>query len=270
MKKHIPNTITAFNLLCGCIAIIAAFHNQLVWSALLIGAAAFFDFLDGLFARILKVHSEIGKQLDSLADMVSFGLLPGIIMFQLISASLLVIDVPLFSRDLKGIALPSIALILPVFSAFRLAKFNIDTRQSDSFIGVPTPANAIFIGSLVLILTLQFKLDILTLSFHEELDAFVKLGKLNTYEAGIAQAIFHPYALIGNSIIFSFLLISEIPLFALKFKNLNWNENKHRFIFLGISIALILLFKFIGLALSILVYIFLSIILNFGISNSKQ
>src|SRR5687767_11262435 len=159
IKKSIPNFITCLNLLCGCIGIVFAFEGNLIWSAYMVGIAAVLDFLDGFAARMLKVYSDMGKQLDSLADMVTFGMLPGVVMYHLIYFSLENGSVSLDLSDsrLPGqhltvnpytAYLPYFAFLIPVFSAIRLARFNLDSRQSDSFIGLPTPANAIFIVSL--------------------------------------------------------------------------------------------------------------------------
>ena len=260
IKKHIPNTITSLNLLCGCFAIVAAFNGQLTWSALLIGLSAIFDFFDGMVARLLHVHSEIGKQLDSLADVISFGLVPGIIMFQFISADLGDNNILIQERSINHLLIASIAFIIPVLSAVRLAKFNIDPRQSDSFIGVPTPANAILIGSLVLIMDLQLGLDIY--------DPDSNLTHLTSYKALIANALYNPYFLCCISILMSILLVSEIPLFALKFKNLSWTDNKIRFLFILISAGLLLSLKLIALPIIIVIYILLSIINNFA--SAKQ
>ena len=200
---------------------------MLIYASFLIGAAAIFDFLDGFAARLLKVHSEIGKQLDSLADMVTFGVLPGMILFNLIQPTLRANELPS--------QLAFITFLIPVFSALRLAKFNIDTRQSDSFIGVPTPANSILIGSLPLILK---------------------------YNPSFECLILNPYFLIITTIIMSYLLVAELPLFALKFKNFTWADNKIRYIFLVLSLILLFAFQFTGIPFTILLYIVLSVINN--------
>lgn len=230
IKKHIPNSITCGNLLCGCLAVVQAFEGNLVWAAYLVGIAAVLDFFDGFAARLLKVSSPIGKDLDSLADMVTFGLVPGIVMFVLISSSLDVVDGN-SNQYLKY--LPYTAFLIPVFSALRLAKFNNDTRQSDSFIGVPTPANAMLICSLPLML------------------------EFNNFEF-----ILNPFLLLALSIVMSFLLVAELPLFALKFKHFKWPGNEIRFVFLGISLGLLITFQFLGIALVIILYVVMSLINN--------
>ncbi|CEN46406.1 Phosphatidylserine synthase (fragment) [Capnocytophaga canimorsus] len=151
MKKHVPNCITLLNLLCGCIAVIFAVKNQLQWAGLFVALGIFFDFFDGFFARLLHVKSDLGLQLDSLADMVTSGLTPGIVMFQLLSYSHFVEE----NTSLTTTLLPYFGLIITLASAYRLANFNIDSRQTTGFIGLPTPANALFILSLPLILLYQ-------------------------------------------------------------------------------------------------------------------
>jgi CDP-diacylglycerol--serine O-phosphatidyltransferase len=230
--KHIPNAITSLNLVCGCLAIISALNGNLTHAAMLIGAAAILDFFDGFAARLLKVSGELGKQLDSLADVVSFGVAPGFIFYGISGQCFgdgFCINQYLF-------------LLIPVFSALRLAKFNIDTRQSDSFIGVPTPANSIFIGSLPFIL------------------------QYDTY--GLTPIITSNYFVIIFPIISAYLLVAELPLLALKFKNFSWADNKWRFILIICCILSIAIFKFAGIALSIIIYVLISIINN--ISKQKQ
>lgn len=228
MKKHIPNAVTCLNLFSGCLALYFAFQDQLVYTAYLVGIAAVFDFLDGMLARVMKAYSEIGKQLDSLADMVSFGVVPGTVMFMLLQradASLLGIPPTVF---------PFVGFLITIFSALRLAKFNIDTRQTTSFIGLPTPACTIFVASLPLIL---------------------EYGDLLHYEI-----ILNPMVLLVLTLLLSFLLVAELPLFALKFTNLRWQDNSVRFIFLGLSVILVALLKFAAIPLIIVLYILLSII----------
>jgi len=150
IKEQIPNAITLLNLLTGCIAIVFGFEDQLVIASCLIGLAAVFDFFDGFAARLLKVSSPIGKELDSLADVVSFGIVPGVILYRLLSGN---IDCPVINIAGKNIV-PFIAFLIPLFSAIRLAKFNTDERQTDSFIGLPTPANAILIACRMFFLLL--------------------------------------------------------------------------------------------------------------------
>ena len=258
MKKHIPNFITSLNLFSGCIAIAFAFAGyQYVWIAgIMIFVAAVFDFLDGLAARMLHAYSELGKQLDSLADMVSFGIAPSVIVFQLLNTSIGKVDPSSEFSDLLSkinginilnqfftykpieLLITFSAFIIAVFSALRLAKFNIDTRQTTSFIGLPTPANAILFASFPLIL--HFESSILCNSI-----------------------ILNTYILLTLVIIQSALLVSEIPLFSLKMKSLKWADNKTRYIFLSLSIILLAILHFKAIPFVILLYIVSSIINNF-------
>lgn len=245
LKKHIPNAITCGNLLCGCLAIVFAIKGRLVWSGYLVGIAAILDFLDGFFARLLKVHSEIGKQLDSLADMVTFGVVPGMVMFELIHQSYAnqletMKNNPQSSMPILYIISVFVPFLIIIFSAIRLAKFNIDTRQSSSFIGVPTPANAMLICSLPLINQFQP----LFFGFN------------------LMQITGNIYFLILLSILMSYLLVAELPLFALKFKNFTWADNKIRFTFLISSTILLIVFQFVALPIIIFLYVILSIINN--------
>jgi len=199
-------------------------------AAYFILAAAVFDFFDGFAARWLKAYSEIGKQLDSLADMVSFGVAPASIMYMMIFYATRNHDLYII-----GYLVAVSAYIIAVFSALRLAKFNIDTRQTDSFIGLPTPANAIFICSLAFISEGNHSLSILT------------------------ENIFF---LLAVTVVFSYLLIAELPLFSLKFKTFDWKSNKTRYIFVILSALFLIVLHWAGLAVVILIYIILSVFTN--------
>jgi len=220
MTKYIPNFITCLNLFCGCVSIVFTFSDRLDFAAYFILFAAIFDFLDGTFARLLKAYSEIGKQLDSLADMVSFGVAPASIMYKLLLST---------ATFQLGWIVAFSAYIIAIFSALRLAKFNIDARQSESFIGLPTPANAIFICSLTLSNTLALTGNIFLLS--------------------------------AVTLVFSYLLVAELPLFSFKFKSFDWKNNKIRYIFVVISMFLLLFLNWNGLAIAILIYITTSLII---------
>lgn len=227
IKKHIPNFLTCCNLICGCIGIAEAFKGNLVAASYLTFLACLFDFFDGFVARILRVTSSIGKELDSLADMVTFGLLPGIIVYQLLFTGV-------SYENSKWVALT--AFLIPVFSALRLAKFNIDTRQSDSFIGVPTPANAILITSFPLI--------------------------IESNKMGLASTVSNAYFLVGITLIMSCLLVAELPLFALKFKSFKWVGNQIRYGFLISTVVLFLILNWAAIPVIIISYIILSFIEN--------
>lgn len=247
IKKHIPNAITCGNLLCGCFGIVASFAGDLGFAFYCVITAAVLDFFDGFAARILKVSSPIGKDLDSLADMVTFGVLPGFIMFRMIT----------FSASIPGNGIhPSfyiIAFMIPVFSALRLAKFNNDTRQTDSFIGVPTPASTIFISALGYIVFRRFP---------NPAEGWVVQLPSSYYSWSSLQFLNHPYCLAAITVIMSFLLVAELPLFALKFKNFGWPDNKVRYLFLISAAVLLILFQVTALPFIILLYILLSLIVN--------
>jgi len=226
MLKLIPNLLTISNLICGCIALYFTFHNNLVFAAYLIGLSAMFDFMDGAVARLLKVSGPMGRELDSLADMVSFGVVPGSVVFHLLEASTLS-------------SYSFVALLIPALSAYRLAKFNIDERQVDGFIGLNTPANTLFFISFPLI-------------SHFQPDHF-----LNSWIA-------IPELLILLTVLMSFAMVSEIPLFAFKFKNLSFADNKLRFSFIGLSVVLLVMLQFAAIPLLVLLYLFLSIATQFS------
>lgn len=251
IKKNIPNAITCGNLLCGCLAIVKCFEGDLVWAAYLVGIATILDFLDGFVARLLKVTSPIGKDLDSLADMVTFGVVPGMIMFKMIQSCYInefndnISFGSLWTGNYKDAQLSYLSFLIPIFSAIRLAIFNNDTRQSNSFIGLPTPANAILICSLPLFVNTKTEglWGCFGYPFYQEL-------------------IMNQWFLCLSSFILSLLLIAPIPLFALKFKNISWTDNKIRFVFLVLSVVLLAVFQFIGIPLVIILYILMSIVNN--------
>ncbi|TAH26600.1 MAG: CDP-diacylglycerol--serine O-phosphatidyltransferase [Cytophagales bacterium] len=230
--KHLPNAITCGNLVCGCVGIIEVFNNRPIHAYWLILLAGVLDFFDGFVARLLKVQSPIGKELDSLADMVTFGALPGFIMFYLIGFDIT-------SSVFVPNKLTYVALIIPVFSALRLAKFNIDTRQSEQFIGLPTPANAMFLGAFPLILNSKY-----------------------FYSFWLSQSIIIQWALVFISVLSAFMLVAPVPLIALKFKNFQWRYNQMKYLLVGFSLFLILFYQLFALPIIIILYIALSIIDN--------
>ncbi|MBS1634777.1 MAG: CDP-alcohol phosphatidyltransferase family protein [Bacteroidetes bacterium] len=267
IKKHIPNALTCSNLLCGCMAIVQAMNGNLVLAAYLVGLAAIFDFFDGFAARLLKVSSPIGKDLDSLADMVTFGVVPGIMMFQmLINATH--IDRPAANGwtvypPAYVSYLPYIAFIIPVFSAIRLAKFNNDPRQSDSFIGVPTPANAMLIAGLALIHPHGFQGGKWTIYPPLSAEPTPDIPWMEMF-------LFSSPVLIAITIIFAFLLVSELPLIALKFKHFKWKGNEIRFIFLILCILLLSTLQLVGIPLCIVLYILVSVINNLLVKKAQN
>ncbi len=235
MKRHIPNTVTCLNLLCGCLALTFIFRGELVVGAYLVGIAAVADFFDGLLARALRVSSPIGKDLDSLADMVSFGIVPGAIIYKLLllSADTTSHHDYLPSTWPNDYLLAYCGFLISIFSALRLAKFNNDTRQTTSFIGLPTPACTLVVASLPLILAND--------------------------QFGVKELILNPWLLIGLAVLLSGLLVAELPLFALKFKNLKWVGNRRRFIFVALALALVLTLGAAGIPLAVLLYVLLSV-----------
>lgn len=234
LRAEIPNIITLFNLLCGAMAILFAIDGLLNLAALLIGLAAVFDFLDGMAARLLNVKSDLGKELDSLADVISFGLAPAIVLFILIKTN------PAL-QQMGAIApyLPYSALLVAAFSAYRLAKFNIDTLQTNSFRGLPTPANAIFIVSLSLI---------------SGPDAITT----DTFISAVAGNLGFLLLLVPLT---SILLISNLPLFAFKFNNgFSFGQNRPKYIFLMLCITLLFFFRWAGIPLTIVFYLTTSLL----------
>lgn len=225
MKKHIPNTITCCNLISGCVATVFAVSGRADIALLWIVIGAVFDFFDGMSARLLKVSSPIGKELDSLADDVTFGVAPSTILF----AQLGVMDYPSFMEPVRHIV-PFFAYIMAAFSALRLAKFNLDERQATSFIGLPTPANALFWGALV-------------------------VGGSQWIE----RSPWMVPALLVAICVSCWLLVSEVPMFALKFKHWGWKGNEVKYIFAGSCIPLLLIFHVLGIAIIIAWYVLLSL-----------
>ncbi len=233
VRKHLPNFITCANLFSGCVGIVLAFQGEMIFAAYALFLAAIFDFFDGFASRVLQSFSGIGKDLDSLADMVSFGVLPSVILYQLF------LQAP--QIDKVSTYLNFSAFLIPVFSALRLAKFNTDTRQAEIFIGLPTPANAILIASFPLI--------------------------LQQYPS-LSRYILNPYGLTVFIIVMCALLVMEMPLMSLKFKNRDFNRNIYRYLLLLFSAILILFFKFVAVPVVIFIYITLSII-QFKFANDK-
>jgi CDP-diacylglycerol--serine O-phosphatidyltransferase len=237
IRQHIPNTLTVLNLLCGLISITLTIRGNYPYAALFIFVAAVFDFMDGNAARMLHAYSELGKQLDSLADLVSFGVAPGLMIFQMVSA-----QCAGSCNTLERLHIaPYFVLIIPVCSALRLAKFNIDLRQEVNFIGIPTPANAIFFASIPLVLYVQPGLFSLI-----HLDFLVTMFS-NTRILTIL------------AVFFSYLLISEFKIFSMKFKSFTWQGNQLRYVFLISSLVLFVLFFLSAIPLIIILYILLSI-----------
>jgi len=227
----------------GCMGIILAFQGNMLWSTYCILIAAVLDFFDGMLARLLGVSGELGKQLDSLADGVTFGVLPGILLFQWISISLGDYFTPLDDRSSSNILMASIALFVPLMAILRLAKFNIDERQSDQFIGMPTPAMALIVASFALIMEVQYHLNFYSpLTSDEGLAALINIYPWwQPFDFHFVLLLWNPWFYITLSIILGLLMVVPLPLLSFKFKSLAWNENKERYGFLLLALVAILL-----------------------------
>lgn len=254
---NIPNLFTACNMLCGIIAIFLSFAGRIDLAPYPIFLGAVLDFFDGFLARLLKQQGELGKQLDSLADMITFGVAPGVMMMVLLinisngsvfSESLMFSQMPAADwlnashnfRDFDWV--PLVALFIPFMSLFRLAKFNLDTRQSESFIGLPTPANTIFFTAFPLIL--------------------VNSDNATPFQQTLIDLVFQPAVLVPVIVIMSLLLLAEIPLFSLKFKHFKWSGNQVRYVFLIICLILIPTLLVWSIPIIVLLYVVLSVIEN--------
>jgi len=242
LTKHLPNFLTCMNILSGCIAIVFAFesYHYLHLASVMIMIGMIFDFLDGMTARLTKSYSPMGKELDSLADMVTFGLAPAVIVYQLLKPLILGASPVINFSALSFVQLIILfsPFLLAIFSGLRLAKFNIDPRQTESFIGLATPSNAFFIGSLPVVL------------------------HYNQTSVWINNLILTPFFLIPVAIVMSLLLVSEIPMFSFKFKSLRFADNKIRYIFLIVIVLLLVIFHTTGFIFIIPSYIILSLIEN--------
>lgn len=229
LKQHLPNTITCCNLISGCFSILFSFSGMPVAASIMIFVAGLFDFFDGFTARLLDAHSPIGGDLDSLSDMVSFGVAPGFIMYRLMCEGMAEPIWPLGNVSLFA----CLAFLLPVFAAVRLAKFNVDTRQATSFIGLPTPPMAIFMASLPL--------------------AFWQSGVLGL-------PVLDPYLCLGIVLLFSFMMVCNRPFFSFKMKSVAWKGNEVRWIFLIVAVAGFAVFRFMALPFILLAYILMSVL----------
>ncbi len=241
MIKQIPNILTSLNLLCGCVAVLFVVSGDLIVVAFFVVLGIIFDFLDGFAARLLKTQSKTGLQFDSLADMVTSGLVPGLVMLQLLNVSIfgntMTISETFSPSSLNNEFsnyLPFVGLLVTVASGYRLAKFNVDIRQTDSFIGLPTPANTLLILSLPLILEFQ-----------------------NSHL--IESVILNKWFLLGVILVSCILLNSKIHLFALKFKTWDFKNNAIRYVFLLLSLIALILMKFIAIPIIITLYIVISV-----------
>lgn len=230
IKKHIPNAITCCNLISGCISILFACHDHILWASAMIFLASVFDFLDGFMARMLNAKSPVGGELDSLSDVVSFGVAPSFIVAWFLSR----MDIAWLIHDVK--VFPMLSFILAAFAAIRLAKFNIDTRQTSSFLGLPVPTVGLFIASLPF---LVFNIGCDTLVY---------------------KTVMNPYFFLAVIAIFSWLMVSEVPFFSLKIKNLRFRDNMLRYFVVIFAIVAIIILKLAALPFVFLFYILLSVI----------
>lgn len=233
IKKYVPNAITLANLFMGCLAVVFAVQDRLEFAAIFCALGIFFDFFDGFFARLFNVQSEVGLQLDSLADMVTSGVAPGVVMYQLLEdASGIPWGAALEQQHLH---LGYFGFAITLASAYRLAKFNVDDRQTHSFIGLPTPANTLFVLSLPLIVMYE--------------------------EYAFAKALLeNPYFLLAITAVCCYMLNAQLHLFALKFKNYTLTGNKVRYFFLATSIILIILLQYLAIPVIIILYVLLSLV----------
>lgn len=241
-KGIFPNALTLSNLALGCVGIVSCFQGELLWATWCILLASLCDFLDGLVARLLGVSGELGKQLDSLADAVTFGVLPGIIQFQWISIGLGDYFTPLADRDAAHLWIEATALILPLCAIFRLARFNLDTRQTDRFIGVPTPAVALLVASFALIMVVQYEVNpYFAVNDDHMLAALFQINPhWQPYDFHLVLLLWNPWFHVVFSVVFGLLMISPLPLLSFKFKSLGWKANSDRYGFL-IVVAVCLL-----------------------------
>lgn len=231
IKKHIPNSITLLNLFCGCIAMVFVSDEDFKMAFFFVFLGIFFDFFDGFFARLFKVTGELGLQLDSLADMVTSGVVPGYVMYFLLSNSQHEISShPFF---------PYLGFIITMGSCYRLAFFNIDTRQSESFIGLPTPANSLFILSLPLVFDMYSDSSLL-----------------------VFEILTNQWVLLLITAFSAYILNAEIPLFSLKIKKFTLKDNLLQIIFLAFSVLLLVFFQYAGVPLIIIGYVVLSVLNN--------
>jgi len=231
--KNLPNIITGLNLYAGCLScIMSLVYGNYIGAFIFILMAACFDFIDGFVARLIKAYSSLGAQLDSLADLISFGLAPGFVVYSFLVNS--AADVPYVAN------IPFVALLIPIFAALRLAKFNVDSRQTTSFLGLPVPANGLFWGALI---------------------PSIPLSETNH--------TFFTFLVVALVIIFCILMVSELPMFSLKFTHYKWEGNQYPYIIILTTLILTAFFQLLGICLAIVCYIFLSLIRYVFVVNKK-
>jgi len=240
-RQHLANIVTLLNLFCGCLAITMVIQGQLHYAAFFVLAGAFFDFIDGLVARMLGISTSLGGELDSLSDVVTFGVVPGLILFSLLSQTYATTVnhsdtfVSLYSNFRYLFLAP--AFLFTLAAGYRLGKFNVDTRQTKSFIGLPSPSAALFVISLPLIL---------------------EYSSSNA----LSSIILNPWTLYGTTITGGLLMIAEWPLMGIKFQHVKWQGNEYKYILIAGSVIALIFLRFAGIPVAILFYLILSIIQN--------
>ena len=246
IKNFIPNLLTLINLIFGMVGIVLAFDGKLHLAGIMVFVAAVFDFFDGFAARLLNAQSDLGKELDSLADMVAFGVLPGVIVYQFVNGFLGIYFTSFLERPLNLHVISLLAFLLTAASAYRLAKFNIDTRQSTNFIGLPTPAMAMFFASIPLLAEWQYSYNLYVKLDEKMLKNFASMYHFDSFDMGVVALFQSKIVWVFLIFLFSYLMVSPLPIISMKFKSLKWKDNMWRFIFL-ITAALTVLFCFFDL-----------------------
>tara|TARA_R110002050_G_scaffold162939_1_gene292841 strand:- start:143 stop:997 length:855 start_codon:yes stop_codon:yes gene_type:complete len=241
IKAAVPNSITLGNLACGITGIVLTFQTNMLGAAICMVIAAILDFFDGLAARALGVSGDFGKQLDSLADMVTFGVLPAIMLYQYITIGYGEYFVPIDERPLAHILLEFTGFFYALFAALRLAQFNIDENQSDSFIGVPTPAAALFVASFSLILTVQYNLNMYFPLNDAQLGVLMHSNYWSAFDFHLVYNLFYPEWYIAMSIFLSLMMVAPVTMLNFKFKEMSWAGNTYRYIFLIIVAVLVII-----------------------------
>ena len=246
IKNFIPNLLTLINLIFGMVGIVLAFDGKLHLAGIMVFVAAVFDFFDGFAARLLNAQSDLGKELDSLADMVTFGVLPGVIVYQVVNGLSGIYFTSFLERPLNLHVISLLAFLLTAASAYRLAKFNIDTRQSTNFIGLPTPAMAMFFASIPMLAEWQYSYNLYVKLDEKMLKNFASMYHFNSFDMGVVALFQSKIVWVFLIFLFSYLMVSPLPIISMKFKSLKWKDNKWRFIFL-ITAAPTVLFCFFDL-----------------------
>lgn len=244
IKAVVPNSITLGNLAFGVIGIVLTFQTNMLGAAICMVIAAVLDFFDGLAARALGVSGEFGKQLDSLADMTTFGVLPSIMLYQYITIGFGEYFIPIDERPITHVLLEFTGFFYVLFAALRLAKFNIDENQSDSFIGVPTPAAALFVASFSLILSVQYNLNMYFPLDDVQLGTLMRMNYWSPFDFHLVYNLYYPEWYIAMSIFLSIMMVAPVTMLNFKFKEMSWAGNKQRYIFL-IMVAVLVIVTFL-------------------------